>query len=633
MKKRIYSAMSIVVMLLVLFVNCYFVNNNSIDIFDTEVPLAGSEDVYGMLDFENWQKGDYNYQTGKYSSSATRLCLIKCPTVEAGQKYTVNVSEKNVHILIREMSDAGKVVVSRNLLDGNTFEISANTTSIKIAMYVTGTTEKMSYDKYKEMFENGLKAYLTTDSVISSNDDEQIEEEPIQDEPIDNNTTNDDTTNDDTTNDDTNFGMTSFANWRSGNYSVSGGKYTSNASRICLNDYVKVSAGQIYTATITNSNYHILIRALDDNNKLVTSYNLANGDKLTVPSSVTKLGISLYDTKSKTTSFDMYKALFETGFKAYLTAQNENNSEASDEEDDEIIVESEEEVPAYGSSDDKDVVYPDVKSEIIAMIRNGDGTTHDVSKYHMKWLDVNSVFNSVVENECLLEFECAYGIWISFEKDGDYAKGIKMNGIDDTYKDCLAKSKERIANVMAGIDDSMTDLDKALYCYDNIVINSKYSQANAKCYYGGNVLAYNTGACAGISSAYRLLLRAVGIKSSFVQSSSMQHGWAMVQIDGKWYHADPTWDNTRYRYSNVVSRHYFMRNDSEYSGGTCIKKHYNWKVDGGYTSTSTKYTDWMVHDITVPMTFENGYWKYTDSETGHLMKIKLDGIDIIDLSL
>ena len=37
------------------------------------------------------------------------------------------------------------------------------------------------------------------------------------------------------------------------------------------------------------------------------------------------------------------------------------------------------------------------------MIKNGDGTTHDVSKYHMKWMDVNSVFNSVVKNECLPE--------------------------------------------------------------------------------------------------------------------------------------------------------------------------------------------------------------------------------------
>ncbi len=621
MKKRLMSVISVVLFAVILFANCLNSNNSIVEIMDTEIPLAANEDVYGMLKFDNWQKGDYNYQTGKYYTNESRICLIECPTVVGGQKFEVNINQNNVHLLIREMNSEGKVVVSRDLTSGKNFETNANTTSIRIAMYVKSSAVKMTYDEYKNLFDSGLEAYLTTDRVDDAVDEEnQVidgEEDNVTDVEEDNVT---DIEDDKVIDNNDVFGMLDFANWRTGNYSISG-NYCLSPTRICLNDYVNVVSGQTYVINISDSKFHILLRELDSNNKFIKSYDLVDKDTYTVSGSCSKIGISIYDTKQKTKNFDMYESLFQNGFKATL--------ELDSNVQDDIVIEDD--IPIYGSSSDEnstsdnnEVVYPDVKSEIIAMIQNGDTTTHDVSKYHMKWLDVNSIFNSVVKNECLLEFECAYGIWISFETDGDYAKAIKLNGIDSTYADCLAKSKERIANVMAGIDDSMTDLDKALYCYDNLVINSKYSKANSSCYYGGNVLAYNTGACTGISSAYMLLLREAGIESTKVASSSMNHSWIMIKIEGKWYHADPTWDNTRYRYSKVVSRHYFMRNDAEYNSSLLLKKHYSWSVTGGYSSTSTTYSDWIVHDITVPMTYKDGYWYYTDSKTGNSMKIKLD---------
>ncbi len=613
MKKRLMSVISILLLGVILFANCLNTNTNFVQIGDTEVPLTANEDIndtFGMTSFSNWRTGNYSLN-GNYSENPARICLKDYVSVVAGQEYIANISNSNLHILVRELDLNNKFIKSYDLADKATYTVSASCTKIGISMYDT-KNKVVTYDSYKSLFQSGFTATLT----LSSNS--QQEDVAEEDNELVSGTDKNDV-----------FGMSSFSNWKTGNYNLSG-KYTENSARICLKDYVSVVAGQKYTVNISNSNLHILVRELDSNNKFIKSYDLADKATYTVSASCTKIGISMYDTKNKVVSYDSYKTLFQNGFTATLTLNGNDQQDSVEEED----------PPFYGSSvddgelDKNEIVYPNVKAEIIAMIKNGDGTTHDVSKYHMKWMDVNSVFNSVVKNECLLEFECAYGIWISFEKDGDYCKAIKLNGMDSTYKDCLAKSKERIAKVMAGLDDSMTDLDKALYCYDNIVVNTTYSSGKAPCYYGGSILAYNTGACAGIASAYRLLLREAGIDATIVLSGDMNHGWAMLKIDGQWYHADPTWEIHRYSSSGkkTLSRHYFMRNDSEYKGNTLLRRHYNWTVTGGYTSTSTKYTNWFVHDITVPMTYKDGYWYYTDSKTGHSMKAKLDGSDIIDLS-
>lgn len=577
-------------------------------------------DPFGMKNLSNWKSGDYHYTTGKYNESSTRYCLNKEYEVNAGTEYTANITDEKFHILVREVDKNYKVISSRNLSDGMSFVTLDNTKKLLIGIYdVADKKSDMTEQKYIDLFDNGFMAILSDGIIL---DAEDIADNSKEDIPVD---VPEDVQND-VQNDE--FGMTEFSNWKSGNYYYQTGLYKADATRICLNDYVAVSAGKSYVANVSDSNYHILVREMDVNNKLLNSYNLAGGDKFTTASSVSKIGISIYDAKSKTTSFDMYKTLFENGFKATLTLEDGAIED---------IIEVEEEIPVYGSSNNQnsssdvtDVVYPDVKSEIIAMIQAGDTTSHNIRKYNVNRTDVVREFNSVIENECLLEYECSSGINVTYDMDGTYVKAITFKFFNTNYLNCLAKAKERITSVTSGIDNSMTELDKALYLYDNIIINTIYSNAETECYYGGNVLAYNKGACAGISSAYRLLLKEVGIDSTLVKSSSMRHGWMMLKIDGKWYHADPTWDNTRYRYSNIVSRHYFMRNDNEFNSTTCIKKHYDWKVDGGYSSSDTYYENWFVHDITEPMTYEDGYWVYTDAETGNLIKLKLDGSDIID---
>lgn len=61
--------------------------------------------------------------------------------------------------------------------------------------------------------------------------------------------------------------------------------------------------------------------------------------------------------------------------------------------------------------------------------------------------------------------------------------------------------------------------------------------------YGG--LIEGKAICAGYALILNEALKYVGIKSQYVrgQDEKNGHAWNQVQIDGKWYNADPTWDS------------------------------------------------------------------------------------------
>lgn len=58
-----------------------------------------------------------------------------------------------------------------------------------------------------------------------------------------------------------------------------------------------------------------------------------------------------------------------------------------------------------------------------------------------------------------------------------------------------------------------------------------------------SVLVRHKAVCEGYTMAYRYLLNAVGIQSEEIISEEMNHCWNYVQLNGKWYHVDVTYDD------------------------------------------------------------------------------------------
>lgn len=110
------------------------------------------------------------------------------------------------------------------------------------------------------------------------------------------------------------------------------------------------------------------------------------------------------------------------------------------------------------------------------------------------------------------------------------------------FNDCGVRSKAVDRVVSQVIKPGMSDFEKALALHDWLINNADYS--SYRTFFGAEgVLVYGEGVCQSYTDAYAMLLDKVGISHKAVVSSSMDHAWNLVQLDGEWYHVDVTWDD------------------------------------------------------------------------------------------
>lgn len=102
----------------------------------------------------------------------------------------------------------------------------------------------------------------------------------------------------------------------------------------------------------------------------------------------------------------------------------------------------------------------------------------------------------------------------------------------------------------AQVDPAASTYDKALAVYDWLINNVTYNHEVADSDNSDSIartplgaLVYADAVCSGYACAYQLVLEALGIPCSCVNSTEMNHTWNVVNIDGTYYHADITWDD------------------------------------------------------------------------------------------
>ena len=88
----------------------------------------------------------------------------------------------------------------------------------------------------------------------------------------------------------------------------------------------------------------------------------------------------------------------------------------------------------------------------------------------------------------------------------------------------------------------MSNLDKIKAFHNHIVNKTKYDQDNTfESYTAYNLLTSGLSICGGYSDIMAIYLNALGIKNYKITSKN--HIWNLVELDGKWYHLDATWDD------------------------------------------------------------------------------------------
>ncbi|MFI3141885.1 MAG: hypothetical protein R3Y27_06210, partial [Clostridia bacterium] len=159
--------------------------------------------------------------------------------------------------------------------------------------------------------------------------------------------------------------------------------------------------------------------------------------------------------------------------------------------------------------------------------------------------------------------------------------------------------------------DDMSDFETIVFFHDYLILNAYYD-TSLNIFDAYFILVENYGVCQAYAYAYKLLLNSAGIDCLYVSSTSMNHGWNLVELDGQWYHVDITWDDPSDSDIEItqdtsivgrLDRTYFLLNDDEITENA----HYDWTVD--YESTSTTYSD-MPRSTNIIQTYANDSWYY-----------------------
>lgn len=115
----------------------------------------------------------------------------------------------------------------------------------------------------------------------------------------------------------------------------------------------------------------------------------------------------------------------------------------------------------------------------------------------------------------------------------------------------------------------MNSHEKVKAIHDWVVLHLKYDASYSK-YTAYEGLQSGSAVCQGYSLlTYKLLLGA-GLNNKIVEGTAkaagkaaQSHAWNLVQLEGRWYHLDTTWDDPVPSVEDGLSTAYYMRTDAQ----------------------------------------------------------------------
>lgn len=155
-----------------------------------------------------------------------------------------------------------------------------------------------------------------------------------------------------------------------------------------------------------------------------------------------------------------------------------------------------------------------------------------------------------------------------------------------------------------GITENMSDYEKTKLVYDYVCNNVKYgytiidgSTSISRTSYGALILG--KAVCQGYSVLMYKMLNAIGIDNRIVAGtrSGESHGWNIVNIDGKYYYIDATWDagksSDNYQYFLKGTNSKAFANYSMFSIYQNIANSYEMASDD-YIYHNCQFGEWLV---------------------------------------
>ncbi len=180
-------------------------------------------------------------------------------------------------------------------------------------------------------------------------------------------------------------------------------------------------------------------------------------------------------------------------------------------------------------------------------------------------------FNTATQNPhqvmTMLHFHCPI-FFADTYIDVDYAD-YNTDKVKITYtskskaehEQYIKKFEDACKVYLQGLSSGDTDAERALICYSRYIKNLRYDYdlvgldyTDSNLYARDNpryketydAIVNRTGVCSGFAKAYSFLLGQLDIPAYTIfaghKAEDVGHAWSMMQLGGKWYFADPTWD-------------------------------------------------------------------------------------------
>ena len=211
----------------------------------------------------------------------------------------------------------------------------------------------------------------------------------------------------------------------------------------------------------------------------------------------------------------------------------------------------------HGLSDDEQIIYE-------YMVRCiGDYET-SITMAHTSQEDMADAYEAVIDDYpeyfWVSEGCSIYSRWLE-EAENDKTVTItpSISADEGTLKKKRKELETAVNNIIAGVDDEMSEYDKALYIHDYIIDTTDYdldSCANilssetrttaedSETAYG--CLVNHKAVCSGYAAAYQLLLQQMGIRCARIstpEGAGDGHEWNCVWLDDRYMFVDVTWDD------------------------------------------------------------------------------------------
>lgn len=349
------------------------------------------------------------------------------------------------------------------------------------------------------------------------------------------------------------------------------------------------------------------------------------------------------------TAIVLFFCLFTTGCKK---EKLERKTEEKTEEINSMPTDSDKDSDEIDENKDEKENIPVNESDLFNKLTNGvlQGSKEiNVREFNLSSEKADSIYNSFLgRNSFLLHLKVNgnTGYRVDLEHPEYVAAFIPQYSISPSYfQELYPLLEERIEEFYSLLDYRMTPAEIAYTLYQKLCKDVIYGERNEEYPY----LAYSSfsalgaflthkAVCQGYSLSYSLLLNGLGIETDYVTGTipgTSGHAWNRINIDGKWYNVDATFDDaSSYKLTGINSiNKYFLSSDNLfYNVFKHPRPHLHLK-ERIYTASGNKFDDEKCvvrrynekkDEIKTEAVYADGYWYYLSMKDEHMKIIKSD---------